>query len=170
MDNLVVVLVILTSVAVLIQVALAVGLLVYARKTTRKLEVVEGVVENNLKPMLSEFRTVLGQTSEILTSVRGMTEKLDGVAESVRSQVERVSEVIGDTTERARYQISRADAVVTDAIQKMEATSEVVQQNVLAPIREVSAVIRGVSSGLHYLFSPKRNTVDQVHQDEEMFI
>ncbi len=60
--------------------------------------------------------------------------------------------------------------MVTDAIEKMEATSAVVQQNVLAPIREVSALIRGISRGLHFLFAGRKNPVDAVYQDEELFI
>jgi hypothetical protein len=40
----------------------------------------------------------------------------------------------------------------------------------LAPIREVSALVRGVSGGLHFLFARQKNQVDAVHQDEELFI
>ena len=52
----------------------------------------------------------------------------------------------------------------------MEATSEIVQENVLEPVRELSALIRGLSSGLNFLLGRKRNPVNEVHQDEEMFI
>ena len=78
--------------------------------------------------------------------------------------------MIEDTTDRAKVQISRADEVITDAIEKMEATSEIVQENILAPVRETAALIRGVSSGLQFFFSRRKNQVDEVHQDEELFI
>ena len=88
----------------------------------------------------------------------------------MRSRVRDVNSVIEETTNRARQQISKADEVVTHAIQRAEATSKVVQESILAPIAELSALIRGLSSGLNLLFGRKRNPVNEAHQDEEMFI
>jgi methyl-accepting chemotaxis protein len=113
---------------------------------------------------------VLGEAKQLLQNLHKATDNFTRISETVLHQVERVNAVIEDTTDRARDQIARADEVVTDAIEKMEATSAVVQQNVLAPIREVSALIRGVSGGLHFLFVGRKNPVDAVHQDEELFI
>jgi methyl-accepting chemotaxis protein len=160
----------LTAIAIIVQVSVLAGLFASIKKLTFNVERLRTQVEQKVDPAMSEFKEVLGEVRHILQRVQTAAENFAGISETVRYQVERVNAVIEDTTDRARDQIARADEVVTDAIEKIEATSAVVQQSVMAPIREVSALIRGVSSGLHFLFSGRTNQVDTVHQDEEMFI
>jgi len=162
--------VILTGIWVVIQASVLAGIFVSIRKMAFNLERIRSDVEQRVHPALVDFGEAMREAKHVLQSVRGATENIASISETVKVQVERVNAVIEETTDRARVQISRADEVVADAIQKMEATSTIVQENVLAPIREASAIIRGVHGGLHFLFARKRNAVDQVHQDEEMFI
>jgi len=169
-DKLIYVAVILISIFVIVQVSVLSGVFLSIRKMAFNLERMRADVTQKVEPVLSDFREVLGEAKQVLRNVRGASENIAGITDTVKFQVERVNTVIEDTADRARVQIARADEVVADAIQKMEATSAIVQENVLAPIREASAIIRGIHSGLHFLFSRKRNAVDQVHQDEEMFI
>lgn len=146
------------------------GVFVSLKKLASSVEKLRFEMDKKLDPAVADFRDVLGDAKQVLQNLNKASENFAGISETVRHQVERVNTVIEDTTDRARGQIARADEVVTDAIEKMEATSAIVQQNVLAPIREVSALIRGVSGGLHFLFAGRKNPVDAVHQDEELFI
>jgi methyl-accepting chemotaxis protein len=164
------VLVILAAVFIVVQVCVTAGMFVSIRKLSFNIERIRTDLENSVRPALTDFREVLGETKYILQNFHSTAENIASISETVKFQVERVNAVIEETTDRARIQISRADEVVADAIQKMEATSAIVQENVLAPIREASAIIRGVHGGLHFFFARKRNAVDQVHQDEELFI
>jgi len=164
------VLVVLAAVFIVLQVCVMAGMFVSIRKLSFNIERMRTDLENSVRPALTDFREVLGQTKHILQSFHSTAENIASISETVKFQVERVNGVIEETTDRARIQISRADQVVAEAIQKMEATATVVQENVLAPIREASAIIRGVHGGLHFLFARKKNAVDQVHQDEELFI
>jgi len=169
-EHLVVIFIGLTTVAIAVQVCLLGGIFISIKKLAFNAERLRLEMEQKIDPALADFRNVLGETRQILQNFHTAAENFAGISETVRYQVERVNAVIEDTTDRARDQIARADEVVTDAMQKIEATSAVVQQNVLAPIREVSALIRGVSGGLHFLFAGRKNQVDAVHQDEELFI
>ena len=170
MENLVVIFIGLTTVAIVVQVCVLGGIFISIKKMASNVERLRFDMDKKIDPALTEFRDVLGDAKHLLGSLHAAAENFAGISETVRYQVERVNAVIEDTTDRARDQIARADEVVADAIQKMEATSAVVQQNVLAPIREVSALIRGVSGGLQFLFAGRKNQVDAVHQDEELFI
>ena len=170
MENLAVIFMGLTTVAIVVQVCVLGGIFISIKKMASNVERVRFDMDKKIDPALTEFRDVLGDAKQVLQNLRTAAENFAGISETVRYQVERVNTVIEDTTDRARDQIARADEVITDAIEKMEATSAVVQQNVLAPIREVSALIRGVSGGLHFLFARRKNQVDAVHQDEELFI
>ena len=170
MDKLLYILVILTSTFIIIQVSVLTGIFLSIRKMSSNVDRVRTHVQQEVAPALTDLREVLGEAKQVLGSFRETSENIARISQTVKVQVERVNTVIEETTDRARFQIARVDEVVADAIQKMEATSAVVQENVLAPIREASAVVRGVHSGLLFLFSRRRNPVDQVHQDEEMFI
>lgn len=170
MENMVQIFVAVAAVAIVVQVCVLGGIFVSFKKLAFHVEQLRHETEHKINPALTDFREVLGDAKQVLQNLHTATENFAGISETVRFQVERVNAVIEDTTDRARDQIARADEVVTDAIQKMEATSAVVQQNVLAPIREVSALVRGVSGGLHFLFAGRKNQVDAVHQDEELFI
>jgi hypothetical protein len=79
--------------------------------------------------------------------------------------------VVADLVDKTRFQVSRVDRMVSDLVQKVETTADVVQRNVLAPIYEVSAVVKGVRSGLEFLFSRRRApSVSEATQDEQLFI
>jgi len=63
------------------------------------------------------------------------------------------------------------DEMVTGLVEKVETTAETVRRGVLAPLQEVSAVVKGVRSGLEFLFSRRRVTnVSEATQDEQLFI
>ena len=169
-DTQALILIILLAILVVIQVGALAGLFISLKKLALGIDRLRANVDSKIDPAVTEFREVLAESRQILRSVQTTAENFATVSETVKYQVERLNAVIEDTTDRAKDQIARADEVVTDAIEKMEATSAIVQQNVLTPIHEVSALIRGVSGGLHFLFGRRRNQVDAVHQDEELFI
>jgi len=169
-ESLIVIFIGLITVVIIVQGCVLGGIFVSFRKLVASMERSRFEIDTKLGPAVTDFREVLGEARLTLQNLHKATENFAGISETVRHQVERVNAVIEDTTDRARDQIARADEVVTDAIEKMEATSAIVQQSVLAPIREVSALIRGVSGGLQFLFAGKKNPVDAVHQDEELFI
>lgn len=170
LENLVGVLLILVVVFIGLQLGTMVVLLAAVRKMGGNLDRMRAMVEQQGTPAIKELREVLGEVKDILRGARAATENLTGVTEAVRDQIRDVNSVIEETTNRARLQISKADEVVTHAIKRMEATSQIVQESILRPIGELSALIRGLSGGLNALFGRKRNPVNEVHQDEEMFI
>ncbi len=73
--------------------------------------------------------------------------------------------------EKSRSQIVRVDRMVSELVEKVETTADSVQKGVLGPIQEVSAVVKGVRSGLEFLFTRRRVTnVSEATQDEQLFI
>jgi methyl-accepting chemotaxis protein len=169
-ENLVVAFVILTSLFIFIQVSVLAGVFISVRKLAYSVERLRTQLEVKIEPAVDDFKGVLTEIKEIVGSVRGASENFAAVSQTVKHQVDRVNSVIEETTDRAKVQIMRADEVVADAIERMEVTASVVQENIMDPVREVSAVIRGVSAGLRFLFAGRKNPADQVHQDEELFI
>jgi phosphoenolpyruvate synthase/pyruvate phosphate dikinase len=79
--------------------------------------------------------------------------------------------VAAELLERSRLQMIRVDRMVSDVVEKVETTADAVQRGVLGPIQEISAVVKGVRSGLEFLFTRRRVTnVSEATQDEQLFI
>ena len=169
MENLVLILVVLTSISVILQIGFLVASFSRVRRISNHVEKLSRGFEEKISPLLDELRETAGATHELLKTVHASAENFRGVSESVKTQVEKVNAAIEDASLRARNQIAKVDGIISDAVLRVEATTLIIQQSVLTPIREMSALIRGVSSGLQYLLG-KKNRVNEVHQDEELFI
>jgi hypothetical protein len=55
-------------------------------------------------------------------------------------------------------------------IDRINETTEIVQDSVVRPVREIAAVAKGLTRGFGLFFGRSRSTVDQARQDEELFI
>ena len=78
--------------------------------------------------------------------------------------------LVAKLVDKSRAQVIRTDRMVSDLVQKVETSSDAVQRGVLAPIQEVSAIIKGMQAGLEFLFSRWRTTsVNEAAQDEQLF-
>jgi hypothetical protein len=60
---------------------------------------------------------------------------------------------VAKLVDKSRAQVIRTDRMFSDLVQKVETTSDAVQRGVLAPIQEVSAIMKGMQAGLEFLFS-----------------
>ncbi len=143
---------------------------VFEEKINPILEMVRTSVEEKINPLFEDSRASLVQLKAVLENIQRTTQNFASVSDLVKEQAEKVTLTLQDTTDRARYQIARADEVVSDFVEKLQVSSTIIQQNILTPVREISALIRGVSSALEFLFKRQRPPVDRVHQDEELFI
>ncbi len=134
------------------------------------LESQRATVEGKITPLLNDVKERLDQAKEVFENLQRTTENFVAVSELIKGQAEKVSVTLEETTDRARVQIAKADAVVSEVVGKIQVTADVIQQNILAPVRELSALVRGVTCGLQFLFGRRHSSIDRVHQDEELFI
>ena len=110
---------------------------------------------DDAKPKLAEITTNLAETTA-----------------SVRTHVTHVGEATTEIVERARMQAARLDEFVVSAAQKVEATSELLQDKVFSPMRRIRAVVTALNAGMAFFKSnrpPHRTSAENV-EDEEMFI
>jgi ribosomal protein S28E/S33 len=88
----------------------------------------------------------------------------------VKDQVTRLDGLVTEASERARMQLVRIDQLVADTVIRVEETTEAIQRNVLGPIREITALLVGLRTGLDFLLRRKKTSVENATQDEELFI
>ena len=124
-------------------------------------------VSRNIEPVLHSARDLLVESRRKITS---LTDNLNEISVLAKNQVTRIDGFLKDTTERAQMQVVRLDHLVGDTMNRVEETTEAIQRGVLAPVREVSAVVAGVRAALEFLANRNRKTPEHAHQDEELFI
>lgn len=103
--------------------------------------------------------------------LRSIVNDLGEVARVLRERSVSVDEVLDDLLDRFRLQVIRVDQTITDVMEKVDKTTATVQRNIIGPVSEASAVLKGVQAGLDFFLSRRRETrVSDVPQDEQMFI
>ncbi len=119
----------------------------------------EPVADSSMKT-LEQLRE---QTNEILGKISELTD-------STKAQIDKVDSILSDVSEFSKKQLGRVDHTVEGALQKLNETSEALQNTLLTPVRQVRAMVSALSAIVESLFGRRRQTVDRATTDEEMFI
>ncbi len=126
-----------------------------------------------------DIQEVVVKVKEITESLRplgSLAEELSGTAHTLSELAHRRGEQVDGFVEEmirlGRDQASKIDYVVTDTVQKFEQTTEFIQKDVLRPAAEIASFVKGVKTGLAYLFSKRENRAQRgkSHPEEELFI
>jgi hypothetical protein len=170
MDTLLVVFIAVVSIAVVLQMLILAGLYRQFQNLSREFLNLSREFNDKVSPVLGGIRAVVSDSQR---SIATILEDLADISHRARQQVIRFDSVMADAADRLRLQVIRADQMLAAALGRVEEAGVVVRQNVLGPIREASALIHGVKTGLEFILSHRKPaTVEraQQHQDEELFI
>jgi len=121
------------------------------------------VHSNNLTELMSAVRPIIEQTQAVQSH-------LSGASKMIHDRVADMDEFLQETIDAARLQIVRIQDVIETTSHRVEGTVEVLHDNILKPIAEFNAIVRGLRTGLEFLFRGYRRSARQPHQEEEMFI
>jgi hypothetical protein len=150
----------LTAIAVMTQAVVLVAIYLLSRRLSVQVE-----------RFMAETRDMMAPVKGIAENLRTASANMVDIGLSARDQFRRVEGMVTDTGEVLQTQLLRLDAATRDIMERVNATAQVVQDSVVRPAREVAAVAKGFGRGLEsFFFRRQRSTVDQAHQDEELFI
>jgi hypothetical protein len=167
-DAALIVVLVLVAVAILMQAGAMVGIWLAIKSIHREVVGVRADVKQRVDPLAQSVTDLLVNSRE---PVRTITANLAEISRILRDRTSHVDGVVADLLDKTRLQVIRVDQMVSDLVTKVETTADVVQRNVLVPIQEISAVVKGVRSGLDFLFSRRRAPrVSEATQDEQLFI
>lgn len=159
---------ILVAIAVLMQAGAMLGIFLTMRKMQEQVEGVRADVKARIDPLTHSVLEILNNSREPLRSISA---NLVEISTMLRDRTASADQVAAELLDKSKLQIVRVDRMVTDLVDKVESTADSVQKGVLLPIHEVSAVFKGVRSGLEFLFRHRRVTnVSEATQDEQLFI
>jgi len=122
-ENLLTVFMGLTALAVVIQMGMLIALFVFSKRTNERLQ--------SLLSMIRDTKILLAETTP---KVRGILDNLTVRSTTARQDAERISSTANAITDRVREQVVRADELVTRTLNRVEETTETVQQ----VIRQIS--------------------------------
>ena len=167
--NLLIAFIVVTAFAVVIQAGILVALYLSIRKSSARMEALANEVKARALPAVETANAML---TELRPRIDSIADNLSHTTTIMRAQIERLDATVTDVIDRARLQVIRADELVNRTMDKVEETTEVVHKTVLSPLRRVTGLMQGVSTGLEFLFTRRRSRPRDgmgVQQDE-MFI
>jgi len=169
MQTLLIVFIVVTALAVVIQAGVLVSLYISVKKTSSRVESIAGDLQQRAAPALDAATAILNNSRGNLQT---LTENLAATSTSLRNQVERVETTMGDIIDRTRLQVIRADEMVSRTLDRVEETSEFVQHTVISPIKQLAGLVSGLTVGLDAFFRRRKGPQRSQPQteDEELFI
>ena len=157
-----------TSVAVVLQTLILGSMFLAMRKSAANLDALSSEVRSKALPAIEQAQAVL---AEIRPQMNTILENVNHSTAMIRGHVTRLDATLNDALDRTRLQVIRADELLTRTLDKVEDTTEAVQNTVMAPVRHLSGIMHGISTGLSFLLGRQRNGRESVGvPQDEMFI
>ena len=163
----------LTGIAVLLQAGVLLAMYIAMRKSTQHLEELAGDVKTKVMPTVAEAQEMI---ADLRPKIEIIVENVRDTTTVLRSEVQRVDATVNDVIDRARLQVIRADELLGRTMDRVEQTSEIVHKTVVSPVKQISALVQGITVGLEFLFSGRNRRNGGAREErrpvpqDEMFI
>jgi hypothetical protein len=165
--------IIIAAIAIVIQMAILVAMFVQLKMSMQEFTRIANDLQGRVDPILLRVNRILEDSEERISSVMGDTAEITRLA---RGQAQKVDRVFTEALERLRVQVIRADQILTGALEVVDEAGSKFRNTLWGPIRQASAVMKGIKVGLDMLRRQQNNKshsdvdADSVSQDEELFI
>ena len=167
MENLLTISIAITAAAVVLQAGILVAMYLAVRKSTARMESLAAEVKTKVLPTVEVAHSML---VEMRPKIEVAVENVSEASTLVRSQIERLDATVNDVIDRARLQVIRADELLNRTMDRVEETTDMVHRTVVSPVRQLSGLMKGVSTGLEFFLSSKRRRRGAGVPQDEMFI
>jgi ABC-type transporter Mla subunit MlaD len=167
-DTVLLLLVIVVTAAIVMQASAMLGMWLAVKKIPGQIDQIRADVKQQLDPLTHSANEILTTTRDPL---RTITVNLAEISQTLRARSTHVDTMVEELVDRSREQIVRADQLMSNLAEKIETTTDKVQETILTPLGEISAVIKGIQSGLEFLFSRRRPAgASETATDDQLFI
>ena len=151
--------------AIAIQITLLTAVLLAVKKSTKRLESLADEIQRRALPTLDAAQELIANTKPRIEEI------ISNAAEAsatLKAQLDRLDDTVSDIVDRTRLHVIRADNLVGRTIDRVEETTEMVHATVISPIRQVSAIVQGITAGINALLGHREKSGSS--QRDEMFI
>jgi len=158
------------SAALVFQVIAIWGIYRSIRGISARIDALAANVERRLGPLTERTLEVLATAKALGDHFKGIEEQIAATTRLVHTRVAAIDAFMEETTQSARLQMARVHELVDTTSARIDDTIHRVQRGILAPMDELSALVRGLRVGFDFFFRARKGQSRQAHQDEEMFI
>jgi hypothetical protein len=145
------------AIILVIQAALVFGVWRAVRKSRERMTALTEDLHQRAVPLLDAANAMMQTTRPQLESV---VSNLAYTAEVLRKQADKVDSTVTDIIDRTRLQVVRADELVSRTMDRVENTSDMVHHTVISPVRQITGVLQGLSTGFNVLFGNRKRRRD----------
>jgi hypothetical protein len=161
--------IVIAAIAIVMQMAVMLAMLLQLKNSLEHFTRLSTDLQGRIDPILTRINRILEDSEGRISSVMGDTAEITRLA---RSQAQKIDRVFTDTIERLQIQVIRADQILTGAMEVVDEAGTKFRNTLWGPIRQASAVMKGIKVGLDMLRRQQGGAVesDVASQDEELFI
>jgi methyl-accepting chemotaxis protein len=160
----------ISTLCILVMGAVAVLLFGVIRKLQTR---AEGII-TKVEPMLDTARRLADENSPkisaIATRAREIADNAKDMSDVAREQAHRWAEVGRDIADRTQAQVAKVEAAMDETVDNVQHAGTNVKEAVMKPVREASGVLAGIRAAVSTYAHGRRPSIDNITQDEEMFI
>ena len=167
MNTLLIVFIVVTALAVLIQAGILARMYFAMRKTSSKVELLAEEVRTKVLPTAELAHAMITELRPKLVTV---ADNVSASTTMLRTQLERLDATLTDIVDRTRLQVIRADEFVNSTMDKLEETRDAVQRTVVSPVRHLTGIMHGLTAGFDAFFGRRRERTTATVPQDEMFI
>jgi hypothetical protein len=160
--------VIVAAVSLFIQMLVFAAMFMTIRRLGKRMEDVVEDLQRRVNPVLSRLQMLVEEAQPRISTMISDAAEITHVA---RNQVQRVDRVLTEGVDRLRMQLVHADQILTGALETVEETGARIRSSVWRPMQSVTALVRGIQTGLEFYRGRRRHAEGVTEQqDEELFI
>jgi hypothetical protein len=145
--------VVIIALAFALQVVILAGIFFQLKKSMEQFAVLTNDLHTRIIPIMDRLETLMNEAQPRLS---GMVADASEVVHLARSQAQKVDRILTETLDRMRIQIVHADQILSGVLETIEDTGATFRRNLLGPVQQATAFIRGIKSGLDVLRSFRR--------------
>lgn len=169
-SNLLTAFIAITSVAVVLQMLILLGIYLTVRRSSSQMESIALDVQRRATPLIENARDILADATP---KVKEITSNLAETSASMKRNATTLGDTAVELAVRAKNKVVQADDMITRTLERVEKTTGAVQNSVLSPVRHVNGVLNAITVGIGSLLNQKRETRKQqktTSGDEGMFV
>ena len=160
--------VIVAAVSLFLQMVIFAAMFMTVRRVTKKIEEMAEDMQRRVNPVISRLQILVEEAQPRISTMISDAAEMTHIA---RGQVQRVDRMLSETVDRLRMQLMHADQILTGAMDAVEETGSRIRHSVWRPVQSVTALVRGIQTGLEF-YRGRRRSGDGPHEqaDEGLFI
>jgi len=159
--------VIVAAVSLFVQMLIFGAMFLTIRRVSRRMEEIADDLQRRINPVISRLQMIVEEAQPRISSMISDAAEITHVA---RGQVQRVDRMVTEAVDRLRMQLVHADQILTGALETVEETGARLRSSVWRPVQSVTALVRGIQTGLEFYRGRRRQADGVSEQDEELFI